>query len=858
MVRPVATVAVIPNLPPQLERLRELSYNLRWSWDQDTLALFRRLDRDLWESTGHNPVLMLGQMTQKQLDAMAADEAFLAQLDRAVEAFDHYMESGNSAWFARHYTRQAAPPLIAYFSMEFGLTECFRNYSGGLGVLSGDHLKSASDLGIPLVGVGLLYQEGYFAQYLNTDGYQQEDYPINDYANQPVTLERDAQGEPLLIDVPLPGRRLYAQIWRVQVGRVPLYLLDTNIPKNTLSEDRDLTDRLYGGDRRQRIRQELVMGVGGIQALEKLGLVPSVFHMNEGHSAFMGLERIRLMLRANAGLTFQQAWEITRASTIFTTHTPVPAGLERFGFDLMAEHFQYMWNELGLSQEQFFDLGRENMGGYDVFAMAVLAINLSSAANGVAALHGVVSRKLWKWLYPDLPEQEVPIEHVTNGIHAATWTSREMGLVFDRYLDPEWREDPSNAEVWKKIDDVPDAELWRTHDRRRERLVTTARQRLRRDLIKRGAPNAEVEAADEVLNPDALIIGFARRFATYKRATLIMRDKERLNRLLNDPKRPVQLIFSGKAHPHDLPGKDLIREIVSTSRMPEFRDRIVFLENYDMGIARTMIQGVDVWLNNPRRPEEASGTSGMKVIYNGGLNCSTLDGWWAEAYDQTVGWEIGNGEEYPHDQLALQDAIEANALYTLLETDLVPLFYDRGRDGLPRHWIAKVKNSIKKLAPQFNTHRMLKEYTQMYYAPALERHERLTTPDLKPGIEFAKWRENLNAAWRNVKVENVQSDAANTLPIGTDQKVNATVNLGTLTPDDVRVQLYYGPLDRHGAIISGQSKDMTPANGATSGSVQFESSIAYTATGQMGFSVRVLPKHEELASPFQRGLIRWA
>ncbi|MCC7205689.1 MAG: alpha-glucan family phosphorylase, partial [Anaerolineae bacterium] len=666
MVRPVAMVTVRPNLPPSLERLRELAYNLRWSWDSETLALFRRLDRELWEETNHNPILMLGTIDQAKLAALAADESFLAHLDRVCQSFDRYMQPNMPTWYARRYGPNVPErPTIAYFSMEFGLTECLRNYSGGLGVLSGDHLKSASDLGLPLVGVGVLYQEGYFAQYLNVDGYQQEAYPINDYPNLPVQRVADEAGNPVRVQVALPGRYLYAQIWRVLVGRVTLLLLDTNIPENTLPEDRDLTDRLYGGDRRSRIRQEILLGIGGIQALHLLGIDPLVYHMNEGHSAFMGLERIRLTMAANPGLSFQEALDICAAGNVFTTHTPVPAGLERFGFDLIDEHFSYLWPQLGLNRDQFIDLGRENMGNYELFSMAVLALRLSAAANAVARLHGETSRRMWQWLYPEVPREEIPVGHVTNGVHVASWVSHDMAALFDRYLDPAWREDPSDPTIWWDIDKIPDAELWRTHERRRDQLVAFCRERLTTQLRQRGAPSSEIEAAAEVLNPDALTIGFARRFATYKRATLLFRDRERLAQLLNNPDRPMQIIFAGKAHPHDQPGKALIRDIVNMARLPEFRHNIVFLENYDMHIARMMVQGVDVWLNNPRRPQEASGTSGMKVIYNGGLNLSTLDGWWDEGYDPSVGWELGQGEEYDESQYDMQDTIEAQALYNV-------------------------------------------------------------------------------------------------------------------------------------------------------------------------------------------------
>ena len=507
------------------------------------------------------------------------------------------------SWFARRFGHLERPPVIAYFSMEFGLTECLQNYSGGLGVLSGDHLKSASDLNIPLVGVGILYQEGYFQQYLNADGYQLELYPLNDYVNLPVKLQTDAAGAPLKISIPLPGRDVMAQIWKVQVGRVSLYLLDTNIDDNVRPEDRNLTDRLYGGDRRTRFRQEMLLGIGGVRLLRALEIKADIYHMNEGHSAFLLLERIRQSMRED-GLTFEQAQALTAAGSVFTVHTPVPAGLERFGFDLIDEHFTDLMTELGLSRDQFLDLGRENMGHYELFSMSVMALKLSSGTNGVAQLHGAVSRAMWNWMYPGVPEHEVPIGAITNGIHVQTWVSQEMAQLFDRYLDPAWREEESRPEVWEGVKSIPDAELWRTHVRRRERLVAFARDRLRLQLQRRGMSQTEIESADEVLNPDALTIGFARRFATYKRATLIFRDLGRLRRLVTDAERPVQFIFAGKAHPHDNEGKEFIRTIVNVARDHDFRNSVVFLENYDMNVARYMVQGVDVWLNTPRRPKK--------------------------------------------------------------------------------------------------------------------------------------------------------------------------------------------------------------------------------------------------------------
>ncbi|NDJ78094.1 MAG: glycosyltransferase family 1 protein [Chloroflexi bacterium] len=861
MIKPVARVDVSPNLPPSLERLRELAYNLRWSWDHETIALFRRLDRDLWEETERNPVWMLGLISQDALQAAAEDEAFIAHLDRVCAEFDAYISRDASTWYKRHHG-DFDKPFIAYFSMEYGLTECLRNYSGGLGVLSGDHLKSASDLGLPLVGIGLLYEEGYFHQYLNADGYQQESYPINDKANLPISLVMQDDGQPLVIKVPIADKTAQVYVWRVQVGRIPLYLLDSNHEDNG-EGIRDLTDRAYGGDKRTRIRQEILLGIGGIRLLEQLGVRPTVVHMNEGHSVFLGLERIRLLMQENADLNFWEAKDICAAGSVYTIHTPVPAGLERFGFDLIDEHFPYLWEDLGLTRDEFHDLGREEMGGFDLFSMPVMALRLSNTTNGVSQLHGAVSRAMWQWNFPDVPEHEIPIGAVTNGIHIQSWIAGEMASLFDRYLDPAWREEPDNPEIWWDVDRIPDAELWRTHERRRERLVALARRKLQDQLQARGAPQSEIEAAKEVLNPDALTIGFARRFATYKRATLFLRDRERLARLVNDPDRPLQFIFAGKAHPHDHLGKELIKEIVKTAELPEFRHAIVFLENYDISIGRYMTQGADIWLNNPRRPEEASGTSGMKVIYNGGLNASILDGWWAEGYDPSLGWAIGSGEEYDQHEWDLQDFIEAQALYNLLEMDIVPTFYARGRDGLPRDWIGRVKASMRKLSPFFNTYRMVREYAEQYYMPSHQRYVHLTTPDMSRGKEFAGWQAKVRGNWDRVTVERVTVEPQQDLKVGETMTVRAWIDLGALVPEDVSVQLYYGALDSRGQIVAGDTRDMEhccpeEGGGKKKNVHEFFANLKYVTTGQRGLSVRVMPNHEDLANPLITGLIAWA
>lgn len=853
MIQPIAKISVVPDLPNDLERLRELAYNLRWSWDHDAIGLFRRLDPQLWRDTEYNPVMLLGRISQQRIQEVLQDVSFMTQLEQIYQDLQRYMNDKNTWYRLQH--GEKGTPFIAYFSMEFGITTCLKNYSGGLGVLSGDHMKSASDLDLPLVGVGLLYQEGYFQQYLNTSGYQQESYPINDYPNLPVQPVLGADGERLIITVPIEDVTLHAYVWLVQVGRVALYLLDANHPNNP-DDLRDLTDRLYGGDRRLRIRQEILLGIGGIRLLDALGIEPTVVHMNEGHSAFLALERARLLMKKHAGLTFAEAKDILATGSIYTIHTPVPAGLERFGFDLIDEHLDWLWKELGLTRDEFHDLGREDMGDYTLFSLPVMALKFASGSNGVSALHGEVSREMWQWMFPNVPENEVPVGSVTNGVHVQTWTSLEMVNLFDRYLSPNWRKDPADPAVWRDIERIPDIELWRAHERRREQLVTFTRRRVVKQLSQRGAPSREIEAANEILNPEALTIGFARRFATYKRANLIFRDLERLIRICNDEQRPVQFLFAGKAHPHDQPGKEFIKEIAEKAAMPELTNSIVFLENYDMTIGRFLTQGVDVWLNNPRRPKEASGTSGMKVIYNGGLNASILDGWWDEGYAPGRGWAIGNGEEYPPEQEELQDEIEAQALYNLLENEIVPTFYTRGRDGVPRQWVEMVKKSMSELSGFFSTHRMVREYAQRYYMPAHERYLALTGGNIKTGQDYAAWLENLKSEWEKVQVINVETDTQS-LAVGKAISVKAVVKLGGLTPDDVSVQLFSGPLDTKGLIQEGHSDDMNPTGGAK-GEFTFEGTTRFEDTGERGLSVRVLPRHVDLPDPFLTGYIRWA
>jgi starch phosphorylase len=859
--RHIRTFTVLPHLPQRLQPLQKLAYNMWWCWNHEAVALFRRIDADAFERTEHSPVKLLGAVEQQRYEQLLRDDGFLAHMDRVEEAFDAYLNA--PSWFQEaHGTGPDGRPLpedaarIGYFSAEFGLHESVPVYSGGLGVLSGDHLKSASDLGLPLCGVGLMYREGYFRQYLTVDGWQQERYPENDFFNLPLIPEHGPDDRPLLIDVPFPGRDVFVRVWRIQVGRVPLYLLDSNIPQNA-PEDRTITARLYGGDTDMRIRQEMILGIGGVRALVALGKAPTVCHMNEGHSAFCGLERIRMLIE-DKGLDFAAAREAVAAGTVFTTHTPVPAGNDVFAPQQILHYFGGLIPQLQISPDEFLALGRQGTHEHnELFGMTVLAIRLANVTNGVSKLHGSVSRKMWRAIWPDLPEPEIPITSITNGVHIPSWLSSDLVQLYDRYLGTAWRDcRPGTFDIWKRVDHIPDAELWRTHERRRERLVAFSRTRLKKQLRARGAPPAEVARADEVLDPEALTIGFARRFATYKRGTLIFRNLDRLTAILNHKERPVQLLFAGKAHPKDHGGKELISEILHIARRPELRRRVVFLEDYDMNVARYLTQGVDVWLNNPRRPLEASGTSGMKVSANGGLNLSVLDGWWCEGYQGDNGFAIGAGEEYT--DLTYQDDVESRSIYDMLEQEIVPLFYTRSSDGLPRGWLRMMKRSMASLNPVFNTGRMVAEYMTVAYWPSAQRYHRLTSDNLRKAAELARWRKGLARGWGQVKVEAVEADGADPKHVGGALQVRARVNLGALTPNDVEVQLYHGLVDSLGEIPRPHTVVMGHNGSPEKGSTWlFTGAIPCQTSGQHGFAVRVLPRHGDLANAFEPGLVCW-
>jgi len=847
----IRTFQVFPDLPPELEPLLDLARNLWWVWNPDAVELFRRLDRKLWEDVYHNPVKMLGSIAQSKLQQAAKDDGFRAHLNRVSAAFKKHLNQ--PGWFNENHPDKSKM-LVAYFSAEFGLHESLPIYSGGLGILAGDHLKSASELGLPLISVGLLYRNGYFQQYLSGDGWQQEAYPELDFYNLPIEPMRYTDGSPVHIRVDLPDNAVFCKLWRANVGRVPLYLLDTNLQENAPA-DRDITSKLYGSGTDLRIKQEIVLGIGGVRALAALNISPTVFHMNEGHSAFLALERIRTLLETTH-LNFDEARQQVMATNVFTTHTPVPAGIDTFSPETMLRFFRSMIPQLRLDDEGFLALGREDVSNKKQgFSMALLAIRLADNVNGVSALHGDVSRKMWHNVWPQVPADEVPIKHITNGIHVRTWLGQEIAFTLDRYLSDEWISDPSDQSVWEGVNQIPDEELWRAHERSRARLVGWARQSLRDQLLRRGAPYDELNTAEQVLDPEALTIGFARRFATYKRGNLLLRDMDRLKRILEESKKPVQFLFAGKAHPADNEGKDLIKQIVHFARDPMIRRKIVFLENYDMNVARYLVQGVDVWLNTPRRPYEASGTSGMKAACNGVLNCSILDGWWVEGYAPDLGWAIGRGETYSDSNY--QDAVESQALYDILEKQIIPLFYQRSVDNIPHEWIARMKNCMRKLAPVFNTNRMVRDYAEKFYVSAFNRGEVLSADGMKRAIELAHSKIQLRDRWGGIRIVGVHTSGNGHFKVGQAMQVEALVDLPGLDPKDVTVQLYAGPVNARGEIEEPQALAMQHSKGLAPDRHLFVGKIDCRSSGRHGFAIRVLPGTVDLATPFEPGLIIW-
>lgn len=846
---------VSPSLPKELEPLLEITKNFWWCWNQKAVNLLRTIDIDNYDEKDHNPIRILGESSQECFYNMLHDDAAMMNLAEVYDEFKTYMNQ--ETWYASlDDSQKTENEKIAYFSFEYGLHESLPNYSGGLGILSGDHLKSASDLGLPFIAVGLLYRKGYFRQYLNADGWQQEYDIENDFFNLALEKVLDSNGETMKVDVDLPGRKVYAQIWKANVGRIQLYYLDANIEENSV-EDRDITAQLYGGNLETRIQQEILLGIGGIKALKKLGIKPTIYHMNEGHSAFLSLERIR-QLMIDDKLDRKTAREVVFSSNVFTTHTPVPAGNDVFPIEMMQKYFVDYIKQIDMSMEEFLKLGKIDPNNQkEDFCMTVLALNLSAENNGVSELHGHVSREMWKDIWKGVPAKELPIDSITNGIHTLSWISFDMQNLLDRYLGPRWRTKPLEYGIWERVQKIPDAELWRTHERRKERLIDFCRERLKAQIINRGFTKNEINHAEQILTPEALTIGFARRFATYKRGTLLFRDIERLKKIISNPHRPVQIIFAGKAHPHDNGGKELIKNIAEICRREEFRDHIVFLEDYDINVARYMVQGVDVWLNNPRRPLEASGTSGMKVPPNGGLNFSILDGWWDEAYDGQNGWAIGNREEYT--DLGYQDEVESNALYNVLENEIIPLYYERGRDDIPRQWVTAMKWSMQTVCPQFSTNRMVADYFNKFYTNASRRYINMTSDDFKKSKELKSWKDNISSKWSKVSFENTMSEMpSRNLQVGSKFEVKTIVNLGNIAPDSVRVELYHGKLSMKDEITEPTIVEMKHSSDLGNGRHSFIGSLECVNTGQSGYAIRMYPYHKDLGYKFDMKMIIWS
>ena len=843
---------ILAKLPDRLMPLEKLAYNLWFCWHHDIVNLFRRIDGDLWESSKQNPVYMLGAISQERLEELADDEGFLAQLDRVNEELERYLAVQPSTISEANNINQFC---IAYFSAEFGVAECLPIYSGGLGVLAGDYLKSASDLNLPAVGVGLFYHEGYFQQYLNTDGWQQEAYAENDVSTMPVQLMKDEKGQSVMVEVSIRGEAVKIRIWRLMVGRVPLYLLDTNVKENP-PEHRYITSRLYGGDWDMRLRQEIVLGIGGVRALQALGIKPTVFHMNEGHSAFSALERI-CILRNDHGLSFDAAREFVVATNTFTTHTPVPAGNDMFSPDLLHKYFEEYVHSLGIAFKVFLGFGRqEPMNEQEPFSMTVLALRLSAHANGVSRLHAGIARNMWQKIWPKNPVEDLPILPITNGIHIPSWISKDMAELFDRYLGPNWVEDPDSQKVWKRVEQIPNSELWRTHERRRERLVAFARRRLQAQLKSCGASSRELADAAQVLNPETLTIGFGRRFVQYKRPTLLLEDEARLIKLLTHSERPIQIIMAGKAHPDDTPAKELIRSIIHFANREEVRHRFVFIQGYNITVARMMLQGCDLWLNTPRRPLEACGTSGMKAIPNGVLNLSTLDGWWEEGYDQNYGWAIGRGETY--EDHTLQDDVESRDIYNLLEREIIPMFYDRGLDNLPYGWLEKMKAAMSYLCPIFNSHRMVQDYTDQFYISASRRDNDLSREEMKGAKDLAMWRQKIMTNWDQVLINQINVHDGTPVPVAGQLRIGADIFLNELDPLDVDAEIYFGPLSFKDEFTERDTVQMKAVDSDGNGNHHFEGEIPCSHTGKYGFTIRIMPSRRKMETPYNTGLVIWA
>ena len=846
-------ITVNPQLPKRIEKISEISNNLWWSWNTEFLRLFQEIDRDLWEQSNKNPVKFLRHVSQDRLEKAAKDLLFLRDYDKVVDNYEAYMSSKNT-WFANRYPENKND-LIAYFSAEYGLDQTIPIYSGGLGILSGDHLKSASDLGIPLVAVGLLYKDGYFNQKIDGNGQQQTEYNKLELENMPINPVKDENGNDLIIYVKFPKRRLYLKVWSINVGRVKLYLLDSDIEKNN-PEDRDVTLKLYGGDQEMRIRQEIVLGMAGVNLLVKyLHLNPTVYHMNEGHSAFLNLEIIKNIIR-DKQVSFEVARDIASSKTVFTTHTPVPAGNDIFPIALVEKYFKDFWPRLGLSREEFLKLGMKPCKDLEPgFNMGILALKIAGKKNGVSKLHGAVSRELFSEVWPNILPSESPIGYVTNGIHTCSWLAPRLKELYNKYLMPYWQDNMHQENVWEKIKNIPDEKLWDVHRDRKIKLINLVKENVSQRLRREGYSYDDIYEIVSKLNPDYLTIGFARRFATYKRATLIFKDLERITQIFNNEEKPIQLIFAGKAHPADKEGQDLIKYIHQISMMPQFKGKIFLLENYNIAMSRYLVSGVDVWLNNPRRPMEASGTSGQKASVNGVINFSVLDGWWAEGYNQNNGWTIGTNQEY--NSYEEQDIADSQSMYHTLEEKIIPTYYDRDKNGISKRWMQLMKNSIISTGGKYSTSRMLVDYTSKYYIPLCNLTKKYYS-DIDNVAEFNNWKNELYTNWKDIKITQTDNVDNITIDAGDSINVGCEVELPNIDVDSVSVEAYCGKMLDNGVMEDVQIIPMQlQESDEDSKKYYFTTKIQLKSGGNYGYTFRVMPKNKMILEPANLNLVKW-
>ena len=845
-------VTVVPQLPKKVSKLSEIANNLWWSWNTEFLKLFKMIDRDLWEVCERNPIKFLKLVSQEKIEKIAEDQEFIKEYDKVVEHYEGYMNAKDT-WFSKNYPNKKKD-LIAYFSAEYGLDEVVPIYSGGLGILSGDHLKSASDLGLPFVAMGLLYKNGYFHQKIDIRGQQCSEYHNIDLYNLPISTVKDKMNDDVIIDIPMGDRTLYLKLWQINVGRIKLYLMDSDIEEN--DEDfRGITLRLYGGDKEMRIRQEIVLGMAGVKALKVLGYEPTVYHMNEGHSSFLTLELIKDLMTEKE-ISFEMAKELATVRTVFTTHTPVPAGNDIFDLALVEKYFDGFWDKLGITKAQFMQLG---MPGEETqepgFNMGMLALKIAGKKNGVSKLHGEVSRELFADVWPHIAEDESPITHVTNGIHTCTWLAPNLKEIYNKYLPPYWQDKIHLDATWDKIDNIPDEELWKAHVARKEKLINLIKNNIRARYANSGIGYDQISEIVNQLNPNALTIGFARRFATYKRATLIFKDIARLTQILNDEKRPVQIVFAGKAHPADREGQELIKYIHEVSLMPQFKGKIFILENYNIGISRYLISGVDVWLNNPRRPMEASGTSGEKASVNGVVNFSVLDGWWCEGYNGENGWTIGTNASY--NSYEEQDKADSNSLYHTLENKIIPAYYNQDKNGISKDWLRYMKNSIKSTGGKYSTSRMVVDYVNDLYMPLCDLNEKYYS-DLGKVAEYTEWKKSAKLNWKNIRLIQERNVDNAKFVAGSQITVNCDVYLPNIKEENADVQVYFGQMLENGTVRNVYTATMNKVGeNKEEGKYSYEAVIDLKTGGNFGYTFRVMPKHEMLIDEENLDLVTW-